>query len=180
MHHKLKNKNIMKEIVNYNKCQCGAIELIFEDRTTNHILEKNLKKFGVSLKGIKRLIPNDYVHCDHCVNHYGVDICECGSGLEPDKCCKKGTTETLYETVPPLIEKYNNTPFWKAVREIGKSFEEAIEREEVNSKYDSAAFIESNAAFIEKHRKMNGWDAALTEYQKATEEFIIKQTKKDN
>ena len=87
MHHKLKNKNIMEKIVNYNKCQCGAIELIFEDGSTSNILKKNLKKFGISLKGVKRLTPTDYVHCNHCINHWGIDLCSCGSGLEPDECC---------------------------------------------------------------------------------------------
>jgi len=132
LHHKLKNKNIMKNIVNYNKCQCGAIELIFEDGTINHILKKNLKKFGISLKGVKRLIPTDYVHCDHCVNHYGIDLCSCGSGLTPDKCCKKDITEDFYDTAPALIKKRCNMADWRS----------------------------------------------LTEYQKASEEFIIKNTKK--
>ena len=123
MHHKLKNKNIMKNIVNYNKCQCGAIELIFEDGAVNHILKKNLKKFGISLKGVKRLIPTDYVYCDHCVNHYGVDICECGSGLQPDKCCKKGTTEDFYGTVPAVIEKRRNMADWRSLSEYQKTSE---------------------------------------------------------
>ena len=116
----------MKNIVNYNKCQCGAIELIFEDGTINHILKKNLKKFGISLKGVKRLIQTDYVHCDHCVNHYGVDLCECGSGLPPEKCCKKGTTEDFYDTTPALIEKRRNMVDWRSLSEYQKASEEFI------------------------------------------------------
>ena len=43
-----------KQIVSYSVCKCGAITLHFADGTTNSCKRKNLKKFGISLKGIKK------------------------------------------------------------------------------------------------------------------------------
>ena len=34
--------------------------------------------------------------CDHCINHYGLDICSCGSGKAVGKC-SCGSTES-YQT----------------------------------------------------------------------------------
>lgn len=33
----------MNNIIGYNKCQCGAITLYFDDGTTNSVKQKNLK-----------------------------------------------------------------------------------------------------------------------------------------
>ena len=43
-----------KQIVSYSVCKCGAITLHFADGTTNSCKRKNLKKFGINLKGIKK------------------------------------------------------------------------------------------------------------------------------
>ena len=88
----------MKTITNYTLCQCGAVTLNFEDGEVNSIKKSNLKKFGISLIGAKK-DKNVFYQCNHCVNHYGLDICECGSGEKPEKCCKKGTREKLGESV---------------------------------------------------------------------------------
>lgn len=75
-----------KQIVSYSVCKCGAITLYFADGTTNSCKRKNLKKFGVSLKGIKKAKEQSWC-CNHCANHYGIDICSCGSGKGYEKCC---------------------------------------------------------------------------------------------
>ena len=87
----------MELIENYDLCTCGAVTLNFENGETNSILKKNLKKFNITLKGIKKI--NTYTCCNHCVNHYGIDVCECGSGLPTNKCCKKESRETYGKSV---------------------------------------------------------------------------------
>lgn len=82
----------MNNIIGYDKCQCGAITLYFADGTINSIKQKNLKKFGIDLRKIKRINKQEMYACDHCINHYGLDICSCGSGKEVGKC-KCGSTE---------------------------------------------------------------------------------------
>lgn len=76
----------MGKILSYSVCACGAVTLYFEGGYTNSCKKKNLKKFGISLKGIKKETTKTWC-CNHCVNHYGIDICSCGSGEEFDKCC---------------------------------------------------------------------------------------------
>lgn len=43
-----------KQIVSYSVCKCGAITLYFADGATNSCKRKNLKKFGINLKGIMK------------------------------------------------------------------------------------------------------------------------------
>ena len=31
-------------------------------------------------------VTNKTYSCNHCVNHWGIDLCSCGSGLSPNKC----------------------------------------------------------------------------------------------
>ena len=74
----------MAKIVAYSTCNCGAITVYYDDGFTNSVKKKNLKKFGIKLRGLKK---NDNTWCcNHCANHYGIDICDCGSGEEVGKC----------------------------------------------------------------------------------------------
>ena len=78
----------MQEITFYGKCQCGAIT-VNVDGEQYSCTEKNFKKFFPnidrrSLKGI--MAEQKFFCCDHCVNHYGLDLCRCGSGEETGKC----------------------------------------------------------------------------------------------
>ena len=73
------------KIVDYSKCHCGAVTLYFDNNQNNSIAEENLKKYGIEIpKDAFRL--NDTYNCNHCVNHYGLDLCACGSGESPEKC----------------------------------------------------------------------------------------------
>ena len=76
------------EIVSYSVCSCGAITLYAADGATYCCKRRNLKRFvNIDLRKVERL--HSTVCCDHCVNHYGLDICACGSG-EPTHKCKGG------------------------------------------------------------------------------------------
>ncbi|PXV62350.1 hypothetical protein CLV62_12038 [Dysgonomonas alginatilytica] len=94
------------EITDYTSCSCGAITVYFKNGENNSLKRSNKKRFNISLRGVKKL--NDTYCCDHCVNHYGLDICECGSGKTPEKCCNKGTREQLGKSVKLFDEmKFN-------------------------------------------------------------------------
>lgn len=71
--------------ISYSRCQCGAVT-VQTDLGTYSCLEINRQKFfpGLDLRKIRRF-PNSYC-CDHCVNHYGLDLCGCGSGEAYGKC----------------------------------------------------------------------------------------------
>ena len=96
-----------KQIVSYSVCKCGAITLYFADGTTNSCKRKNLKKFGVSLKGIKKEKEQSWC-CNHCANHYGIDICSCGSGKEYEKCCGTPMEEfgVQYDGFSQILKNY--------------------------------------------------------------------------
>lgn len=69
------------KVIEYTKCACNAITVYFENGENNSVKSYNKKKFNISLKGAKKL--NDTYCCDHCVNKYGLDRCQCGSGKTP-------------------------------------------------------------------------------------------------
>ena len=79
---------------NYFRCSCGAIT-VTTDTGDYSCLAHRRKKFipGLDLRRIQRLA--DTYCCNHCVNHYGLDLCGCGSGNLFGRCdsgfeeCKK-------------------------------------------------------------------------------------------
>ena len=86
----------MNNIIGYDKCDCGAITLYFADDTVNSVKQRNLKKFGIDLRKIKRINKANMFACDHCINHFGLDVCSCGSGKAVGKC-SCGSTKS-YQT----------------------------------------------------------------------------------
>lgn len=74
----------MANIESYSKCECGAITINFDNGASNSMYQKTAKKIGLDLRKYKRLTTT--YCCDHCVNHWGLDLCECGSGEEVGKC----------------------------------------------------------------------------------------------
>lgn len=81
------------EILNYSKCSCGAIT--FSTNCGEYSCEiKNVKQFfpGLDLRTLRKGRLEESYCCDHCVNHYGLDLCGCGSG-EPFGKCENGLPE---------------------------------------------------------------------------------------
>ena len=72
------------KIVDYTRCQCGAISIEFENGVVNHMKNSTFRQLKLKLP-YKRGIRKTYC-CDHCVNHYGIDLCSCGSGKRVGKC----------------------------------------------------------------------------------------------
>ena len=72
------------EIESYSKCSCGAVTIHFTNGAYNSMSSKTQRMLGINLRKIKRL-PESCA-CDHCVNHWGIDLCECGSGKAVGRC----------------------------------------------------------------------------------------------
>lgn len=96
----MKNENKLE----YFKCDCGAITIIMRDRTEYSCEQKNFKKFfpKLDLRRMNRY-PTTY-SCNHCVNHYGLDLCGCGSG-EPFGDCLNDLPECKYPM--QMLGKYS-------------------------------------------------------------------------
>ena len=99
---------MLNRIISYSRCQCGAITLQFENGATNSMFESTRKKLKLSLRGVKGQTTT--YCCNHCVNHWGIDLCECGSGEKVGKCvCGSNTPiETLGVEYNPIREKMAN------------------------------------------------------------------------
>lgn len=69
----------------YVKCICGAIT-IFTNVGDYSCTQKNLKKFFPDIDLRKLIRYQETYSCNHCVNHYGLDLCGCGSGEDFGKC----------------------------------------------------------------------------------------------
>ena len=82
------------KVVEYSRCQCGAITLTFDNGAHSSMRESTRKKLHISLRGARKM--QTVYCCDHCVNHYGIDLCSCGSGKKVGKCdC--GSTEPMQQ-----------------------------------------------------------------------------------
>lgn len=90
-------------IIGYSKCECGAITIFTDEGAEGaySCKRKNLKKFfpNIDLRKVPKY--QDSYCCDHCVNHYGLDLCGCGSGEEFGKC------ENGYEECAMPMQKLN-------------------------------------------------------------------------
>ena len=72
-------------IKNIIKCNCGALTLTINGKDYSMSTKHFLDNFG---RKEDLLITQIVYNCNHCVNHWGVDLCACGSGEAP-KDCKK-------------------------------------------------------------------------------------------
>lgn len=65
------------------ECKCSAITIYSDTDQISMSLETFQKEFpGLGVE------PDCIIYnsCNHCVNHWGVDLCECGSGGFPGEC----------------------------------------------------------------------------------------------
>lgn len=84
----------MEIIESYQKCECGAVTVYFESGAHSSMKQSTARKLGIDLRRYKRYKPS--FCCDHCVNHWGIDLCECGSG-EPVGKCSCGSNRPMQE-----------------------------------------------------------------------------------
>lgn len=86
----------LKTVSGYSECSCGAVTIYLKDGGQFSCQKDRMKKYlGKSYEdllidsawdGIKITEYKETYMCDHCVNHYGVDLCGCGSGEEVGEC----------------------------------------------------------------------------------------------
>lgn len=74
------------EIEHIDKCNCGAITVTIDNENYSMSRKVFNKLFG------KHRLSVSVCNCNHCVNHWGIDLCACGSGEHPNRC-KEGFKE---------------------------------------------------------------------------------------
>lgn len=70
------------------ECQCGAVTVTFENGVSNSMSREMFDRLGFT----GERLPQVFSNCNHCVNHWGIDLCECGSGEPVGKCSCGRTT----------------------------------------------------------------------------------------
>ena len=85
------------------RCHCGSMTIWGQD-FINSMSEKTFEK---EFAGVP-VSDNVYCHCDHCVNHWGIDLCGCDSG-EPVGQCSNGFDECHNHIAAQM--KYEQKPF---------------------------------------------------------------------
>lgn len=64
------------------ECECGAMTVTFENGISNSMSRATFDRIGFE----GECSPQTFFHCNHCVNHWGIDLCKCGSGQPVGKC----------------------------------------------------------------------------------------------
>lgn len=64
------------------ECMCGAITVTFENGASNSMSREVFNRIGFT----GERLPQVFCNCNHCVNHWGIDLCKCGSGQPVGKC----------------------------------------------------------------------------------------------
>ena len=66
------------------KCKCRAVTINFDNGASNSMFWETFEKLDLDT-GDATWLHQSYC-CDHCVNHWGIDLCECGSGARVGEC----------------------------------------------------------------------------------------------
>ena len=76
----------MLKVTHIQRCNCGAIPLTFENDASNSMYEETFEKIKDQLDLSEAEELQNCYCCNHCVNHWGIDLCECGSGERVGEC----------------------------------------------------------------------------------------------
>lgn len=95
-----------------SRCACGAITLIFENGASNSMYEETFEKIKHKLDLSEASELSKTYMCDHCVNHWGIDLCECGSGervgeCECESCNAHDKLGVKFDSFDNLIKKFS-------------------------------------------------------------------------
>lgn len=93
------------------RCSCGAIT-VSGDGWSNSMRPAVFRK---EFPGVVVDRSVTWANCNHCVNHYGIDLCGCGSGKKVGKCnggfndCVAGLASQVKATaMPSMIDVISN------------------------------------------------------------------------
>ena len=75
---------IMNEEITITRCQCGAVTVSTDDWSNSMTVGTFREEYPN-----EHLPPKTYGSCDHCVNHWGIDLCGCGSGEAVGECSNR-------------------------------------------------------------------------------------------
>ncbi len=64
------------------KCECGAITINNDEGDWSMTVETFEREFP----DLEQPTRPQYGNCNHCVNHWGIDLCGCGSGEPVGEC----------------------------------------------------------------------------------------------
>lgn len=82
-------------VENYARCSCGAYTFYLYNPMTgekkNVSYEGTIKSFLQKPEIITQYLSsrkklNNFCNCNYCVNHWGLDLCGCGSGEKLGEC----------------------------------------------------------------------------------------------
>ena len=79
--------------MNAKKCNCGAITVI-DGKESWSMSEELFDKHFPNLE----IDEGTWSNCNHCVNHWGIDLCNCGSGEKVGEC--EGELEDCINNIP--------------------------------------------------------------------------------
>lgn len=65
---------------------CGAVTLTIGGGSFSMSRRTFRDLYGVTLHALRKYHPVRMFSCDWCVNHFGIDLCSCGSGRPFQKC----------------------------------------------------------------------------------------------
>jgi len=90
-------------------CNCGALTVQHEEWPDIVCMTESTMKELFPLLSVPKIKPQ--YACNHCVNHYGIDLCGCGSG-EPvgkcdgefDECKNKQASQSIGESQMSSVE----------------------------------------------------------------------------
>jgi len=94
------------------KCNCGAITI------DTVVGSDNKNSCSMTQESFDRLCKGKYSFewmnecycCNHCVNHWGVDLCECGSGDPVGECEWEDCNFHNGETMQYFEDMFSNEP----------------------------------------------------------------------
>lgn len=66
-------------------CNCGAVTLMTDSGNWSMPVELFNEKFSEDKNDID-LEPGQWLGCNYCKNHWGLDLCGCGSGEKVGEC----------------------------------------------------------------------------------------------
>ena len=68
------------------KCECGAVTATINGQDYSMPVSEFEGLYGALEDFSEVMLPQTWGSCNYCVNHWGTDLCACGSGEKADEC----------------------------------------------------------------------------------------------